>query len=363
MAEAVRSGHVSGNGPFSHRCTEHLERSLGASRVLLTHSGTGALEMAAILAGVGPGDEVVMPSFTFPSVANAFVLRGATPVFVDVREDTLNLDERLVEAAITPRTRAIVPVHYGGVGCEMEAIGELAADRDLALIEDAAQAYGCAWRGRKLGTFGHAAAFSFHETKNVISGEGGALVVNEPGWVERAEILHEKGTNRAAFFRGEIDKYTWVDIGSSFLASDLQAAFLLAQLERADEIAAARLAIWRDYHRGFEPLEAEGLLRRPIVPPEAEHAGHVYYLLMPSGEERDHAIAELRDREIQAVIHYVPLHSSPAGVRFGRASGPMPVTDSVSERLLRLPLWIGMDRADVDEVVAAVSETAALAAT
>jgi dTDP-4-amino-4,6-dideoxygalactose transaminase len=347
MAEAVRNDHLSGNGPFSKRCATHLQNELGAELVLLTHSCTGALEMAAILAGIGPGDEVVMPSFTFPSVANAFVLRGATPVFVDIREDTLNLDERLLADALTPRTRAIVPVHYAGVGCELDQISRITTERGLALIEDAAHAYGARWQGRPLGSFGNAAGLSFHETKNVISGEGGALIVNDPSWVERAEILHEKGTNRRAFSRGEVDKYTWVDVGSSFLAGDL---------------TAARRAIWNRYHAGFANLEAHGMVRRPVIPDGAEHNGHLYYLLLPSRETRDRLIDKLAESEIQAVFHYVPLHSSPAGLRFGRVSGELGVTEDASARLIRLPMWIGMGDDEVDQVVEAVSQAGVIAA-
>jgi dTDP-4-amino-4,6-dideoxygalactose transaminase len=356
IAEAIGNSFLAGNGPFSKRCSEHLESELAAARVLVTHSCTGALEMAAILAEVGPGDQVVMPSFTFPSTANAFVLRGATPVFVDVREDTFNIDEGLIADAITERTRAIVPVHYAGVGCEMEAIRRLADERDALVIEDAAQAVGSRWHHRPLGTFGQVGALSFHETKNVICGEGGALVINDPDWVERAEVLHEKGTNRSAFFRGQTDKYTWVDIGSSFVASDIAAAFLWAQLEHEREITNARLAIWDRYHAGFAELEAAGLARRPIVPEGAEHNAHLYYLLLSSARDRDGLIASLKESGIQAVFHYVPLHSSPAGRRFGRvANSELPVTDAASDGLVRLPLWVEMSEAEVDEVVGAVA--------
>jgi dTDP-4-amino-4,6-dideoxygalactose transaminase len=356
IAEAIDNSYLAGNGPFSRRCSEHLEGKLGASRVLLTHSCTGALEMAAILSEVGPGDEVVMPSFTFPSTANAFALRGATPVFVDIREDTLNLDESLVADAVTDRTRAIAPVHYAGVGCEMDTINEIAADAGAWVIEDAAQAVGASWRGRPLGTFGAASGLSFHETKNVIAGEGGALVINDPDWIERAEILHEKGTNRSAFFRGETDKYTWVDIGSSFLLSDITAAFLFAQLENEAEITAARLAVWDRYHAAFEGLEAEGRVRRPVIPAEAGHNAHLYYLLFADEGERDAVSARMREQGVQALFHYIPLHSSPAGSRLGRPAGEMAVTDATSARLLRLPLWVGMEDAQVEAVVNAVSD-------
>jgi dTDP-4-amino-4,6-dideoxygalactose transaminase len=356
IEEAIRGAHLSGNGPFSRRCADFLEQLLAAERVLLTHSGTGALELAALLANLGPDDEVVMPSFTFSSTATAFVLRGATPVFVDVREDTLNLDEQLVAAAVTDRTRALVPVHYGGVACAMDDLMEIAASHSLEVIEDAAHALGASLNGRLLGTYGGLAALSFHETKNVICGEGGALVVNDAELVERAEIVHEKGTNRRAFFRGQVDKYTWLDTGSSFPASELAAAFLWAQLERFEWLNEQRVAVWERYHDGFEELEAVGVVRRPIVPEGSRHNAHLYYLLLPSETRRRYVIDELARRHIASVFHYVPLHSSPAGRRYGRAAGPLPVTDDVSARLLRLPLWIGMSDAQIDHVIASVRQ-------
>jgi dTDP-4-amino-4,6-dideoxygalactose transaminase len=356
IEEAIEGAHLSGNGPFTARCSEFLEGLLGADRVLLTHSGTGALELASLLAEIGPGDEVVMPSFTFSSTATAFVLRGATPVFVDVREDTLNLDEKLVEAAITDRTRALVPVHYGGVACSMDELTSIAGEHGLHVIEDAAHALGATLRDRPLGTYGGLSALSFHETKNVICGEGGALVVNDPALSERAEILHEKGTNRRAFFRGQVDKYTWVDTGSSFPASELAAAFLWAQLERFEWLNDQRLAVWERYHEGFEQLERAGALRRSVVPEGARHNAHLYYLLLPDEDRRQRLIGELGRRQIASVFHYVPLHTSPAGRRFGRATGELPVTDDVSGRLLRLPLWVGMTDAQIDHVIASVQQ-------
>jgi dTDP-4-amino-4,6-dideoxygalactose transaminase len=299
--------------------------------------------MSAILADVGPGDEVIMPSFTFVSTANAFVLRGATPVFVDIRPDTLNLDERLLAGAITDRTKAVVPVHYAGVACEMDAIMEVARDRDLLVIEDAAQAVLSRYKGRPVGGIGHLAALSFHETKNVISGEGGALLVNDAAFANRAEVILEKGTNRSQFFRGEVDKYTWVDIGSSYLPGEIVAAFLFAQLEHAEEITTRRLAIWARYHAAFEAAEREGLLRRPIVPDDREHNAHMYYLLLPDLETRTMLIDALRTRLVHSVFHYVPLHSSPQGSKVGRVAGPIEVTESASERLVRLPLWLGVE--------------------
>ncbi len=334
----IRQAHenmiLSGDGPFTKRCQAWLERTIGSRKALLTHSCTGALEMAAIL---------IMPSFTFVSTANAFVLRGGVPVFVDVREDTLNIDASKIEAAVSARTKAIVVVHYAGIACEMDAIRELAQRRGLMLIEDAAQALGSAYGGRPLGSFGELATISFHETKNLISGEGGALLLNSDQLVERAEIIREKGTNRSKFFRGDVDKYTWVDIGSSFLPSDILAAFLWAQLEAAETIAAARKALWERYHAGFAEAERAGLARRPLVPREASPNAHSYFLILPDAARRRRFIETLRRDDIHAVFHYVPLHSSPAGVKYGRACGSMAVTEAMSERLVRLPLWIGLE--------------------
>ncbi len=343
IRQAHEARHLSGDGPFTKRCNEWLARATGCHQALLTHSCTGALEMAAILAGIGPGDEIIMPSFTFVSTANAFVLRGGVPVFVDIREDTLNIDESRIEAAITPRTKAIVVVHYAGVACEMETIQRIAVRHGLMLIEDAAQALGARYHGRPLGSFGQLAALSFHETKNLISGEGGALLVNAPQLAARAEIVREKGTNRGAYFRGEVDKYTWVDIGSSFLPSDIIAAFLWAQLEQAEAITARRHALWARYHEAFAELERAGVLRRPIVPRDAAPNAHSYYLLLADLPTRQRFIDTLRRKGVNAVFHYVPLHSSPVGRQLGRASGPMGVTDWAADRLVRLPLWIGLE--------------------
>jgi dTDP-4-amino-4,6-dideoxygalactose transaminase len=358
IEQAIANSHLSGNGPFTKLCHGWLEQRLGAPRVLLTHSCTAALEMAALLSGVGPGDEVIMPSFTFVSTANAFVLRGATPVFVDVRPDTLNLDETAVEQAITPRTRVIVPVHYAGVGCEMELLGAIARRHGLVIIEDAAQGLMSTHRHRPLGSFGHASAISFHETKNVTAGEGGALVVNHPEWVDRAEILWEKGTNRTLFARGRVDKYSWIDLGSSYLPSDINAAFLWAQLERADAITSRRLEIWDEYHRRLAPLEASGLLRRPIVPGSCTHNAHMYYVLLDDAIANGSPLAHLNNRGVNAVSHYVPLHTSAAGRRFGRPHCDLPVTESVARRLIRLPLWAAMGEAEIAAVVAAVTALA-----
>ncbi|MBS0382018.1 MAG: dTDP-4-amino-4,6-dideoxygalactose transaminase [Proteobacteria bacterium] len=343
ISQAHASGHLSGDGPFTKRCNAWLEQRTGANKALLTHSCTAALEMAALLLDLAPGDEVIMPSFTFVSTANAFVLRGAVPVFVDIRADTLNIDETLIEAAITPRTKAICVVHYAGVGCEMDAIMDIAARHDLPVIEDAAQGILSTYKRKPLGSIGQLAALSFHETKNVISGEGGALLLNDERFVERAEILREKGTNRSKFFRGQIDKYTWVDVGSSYLPSEILAAFLAAQLEHADEITERRLALWNTYHAAFADLEAQGRVRRPIIPAHSTHNAHMYYLLLRDLAARTDFIARLREAGVGAVFHYIPLHSSPAGRKYGRTASPMPVTDDVSERLVRLPLWVGLE--------------------
>jgi len=340
IAEAHANGHLSGDGPFTKRCHSWLELRIGCKKALLTHSCTAALEMAAILLDLQPGDEVIMPSFTFVSTANAFVLRGATPVFVDIRADTLNIDETLIEAAITSRTKAICVVHYAGVGCEMDAILAIANKHDLYVIEDAAQGVLSTYRGTPLGGIGHLAALSFHETKNVISGEGGALLINDERLAERAEIIREKGTNRSKFFRGQVDKYTWVDIGSSYLPGEITAAFLAAQLEHADEITARRMEIWMQYFDWATPFEATARVRRPVVPEHCTHNAHMFYLLLPDLEKRTAFIEHLRANDIGAVFHYIPLHSSPAGRRFARAAGALSITDDVSNRLVRLPLWL-----------------------
>ena len=354
VAAALEGGWTGGNGPQTARCEQLLGALTGARRVLLTHSCTGALEMAALLTGAGPGDEVVMPSFTFVSTANAFVLRGATPVFVDVDPETLNIDPQRAAAAVTDRTRAIVAVHYGGVGCDMDALGALADDRGLVLVEDAAQGIGAAFGERPLGTIGALGTLSFHETKNVSCGEGGALLINDERFAERAEILQEKGTDRRRFARGEVDKYTWVDVGSSFLMSDITAAVLAGQLERVAQITAARREIWDAYHAGFEPLERAGLLRRPVVPARARHNAHLYRLQLADRAARDAVIAALGAAGIGAYFHYVPLHSAPAGLRHARVHGPMDVTDDAAKRLVRMPLWIGLTPEQIAQVVAEV---------
>jgi dTDP-4-amino-4,6-dideoxygalactose transaminase len=345
IRRALAGRHLSGNGPFTRACQGWLEDRLGCKKALLTHSGTAALEMAAILADLRPGDEVIMPSFTFVSTANAFVLRGAVPVFVDVRPDTFNLDETRIETAITSRTRAIVAVHYGGVGCEMDPIMELAGRHELLVIEDAAQGFGATYRGRALGSIGHLAALSFHETKNVVSGEGGALLINDDRFVERAEVIWEKGTNRSRYFRGEVDKYTWIDIGSSFLPGELIAAFLWPQLRHSRAITRGRQAVWDLYHEGLARAEAEGWARRPIIPESCGHNSHLYYLLVRDLQTRSELIASLKRGGISAVFHYVPLHNSPAGLKYGRAVGDMAATLEAGDRIVRLPLWVGGEKA------------------
>lgn len=347
VAQAQANGHLSGDGPFSRQCHGWLEKHAAAAKALLTHSCTAALEMAAILADLEPGDEVILPSYTFVSTANAFVLRGAVPVFVDIRADTLNLDESRIEAAITESTRVIVPVHYAGVACAMEGILATAERHGLMVIEDAAQGFMATYRGRPLGSMGRLGTYSFHETKNVVCGEGGALLVNDGALGARAEIVREKGTNRSQYFRGQVDKYTWVDVGSSYLPGELVAAYLSAQLEDADRITARRVALWNRYHAGFEPLEREGRVRRPVVPGDCRHNGHLYYLVLSSLAERTAFIEHMRERAIQCVFHYVPLHSSPHGRRVGRTAGALTVTEEVADRLVRLPLWPGLeDRQD-----------------
>jgi len=351
VSESLGHKQLAGDGPFTKRCHAWLERTTGCHRALLTHSCTAALEMTALLLDIGPGDEVIMPSYTFVSTANAFVLRGGVPVFVDIREDTLNIDERLIEAAITPRTRAIVVVHYAGVACEMDAIIAIAARHGLKVVEDAAQGVLSTYKGRPLGAIGDMGAYSFHETKNVVSGEGGALLVMDAPTAIRAEIIREKGTDRSRFWRGEVDKYTWQEVGSSFLPSELVAAFLWAQFENAAQITLDRLAIWDRYHALLAPLEQQGLLRRPIVPSECGHNAHMYYVLIAPGTERQPILDGLKAAGIRAVFHYVPLHSSPAGQRYGRTHGELTMTDRQSDRLIRLPLWVGLDEQEQQHIV------------
>jgi dTDP-4-amino-4,6-dideoxygalactose transaminase len=357
IAETRARGQLAGDGLFTRRCNAWLQERTGCRKALLTHSCTAALEMAALLLEIQPGDEVILPSYTFVSTANAFVLRGGVPVFVDIRPDTLNLDERLIEAAITPHTRAIVPVHYAGVSCNMDEILAIAARRDLMVVEDAAQGVMSTYKGRALGSMGHLGAYSFHETKNLISGEGGAILVNDARYAVRAEIIREKGTDRSRFFRGEVDKYTWQEVGSSFLPGELIAAFLWAQFEGADEITRARMASWNFYHGRLAPLETDGLLRRPVVPDGCVHNAHMYYVLVEKEQDRQHVLDAFRRADITAVFHYVPLHSSPAGKRYGRTHGALGVTDSCSARLVRLPLWFGINKEDQERVIAVLAES------
>lgn len=342
IAEAHANRKLAGDGLFTKKCNQWLENNTTCKKALLTHSCTAALEMAAILADIEPGDEVIMPSYTFVSTANAFVLRGGVPVFVDIRPDTLNIDETLIEAAITAKTKAIVPVHYAGVGCEMDVIMDIAHRHNLLVIEDAAQGIMSTYKGKALGSIGHLAAVSFHETKNVISGEGGALLINDDRLKERAEIIREKGTNRSKFFRGEIDKYTWVDIGSSYLPGEITAAFLWAQLQEAESITDERLRIWEQYHHEMAKYEELGLIRRPVVPTHTKHNAHMYYVLFNSLEDRTSAIVRMKKKDINPVFHYVPLHSSPAGLKYCRTHGSLELTENLADRLLRLPLWFNL---------------------
>lgn len=344
LGQALDSRQLAGDGPFSRRCHDWLAREIRVCKALLTPSCTAALEMSAILAEVGPGDEIIMPSFTFVSTANAFVLRGASPVFVDIRPDTLNIDECLIEAAITPRTKAIVVVHYAGVGCEMDAIMAIADRHGLPVIEDAAQGILATYRGRPLGSFGACGTLSFHETKNIGCGEGGALLVTDPALAGRAEIIREKGTDRRKFLRGEIDKYTWVDIGSSYLANEVSAALLWAQLDQASDITAQRHALWARYHDAFADLESQLRLRRPRIPAHCGANAHIYYLLLPNRESRDKVIADCAARGVQTPFHYIPLHAAPMGAKLGHVRSPLRITDAVAGSLLRLPLWPGLDR-------------------
>jgi dTDP-4-amino-4,6-dideoxygalactose transaminase len=343
IAQAHANGHLSGDGPFTKRCHQWLREKSGAHMALLTHSCTAALEMAALLLRLAPGDEVIMPSYTFVTTASAVALRGAVPVFVDIRPDTLNIDETLIEAAITPRTKAICVVHYAGVACEMDPIMAIAAKHGLRVVEDAAQGIMSTYKGRPLGTIGDLGAYSFHETKNVIAGEGGALLCRDEEFAELAEIVREKGTNRSRFFRGQVDKYTWVDLGSSFLPGEIAAAFLAAQLEMAESITAQRMALWDHYHAWAKKYEDNGILRRPVIPPHCQHNAHMYYLLLPNLDARTEFLSQMRVSGIQCVFHYIPLHSSPAGQQLGRQASKMNVTDDVSERLVRLPLWLGLE--------------------
>ncbi|MBR3676504.1 MAG: dTDP-4-amino-4,6-dideoxygalactose transaminase [Alphaproteobacteria bacterium] len=351
IADVFAQQHVSGDGKYTKLCNEYMKKKLAAREALLVHSGTAALEMAAILADLKPGDEVIMPSYTFCSTANAFVLQGAVPVFADIRPDTLNLDENKIEAAITPKTKAIVPVHYAGVACKMDTIKDIAAKHNLLVIEDAAQAYDAYYKSKPLGTIGDMGCFSFHETKNIMAGEGGLFVTNNPLLAERAEIVREKGTNRSKFFRGQVDKYTWVDKGSSYLPSDIVAAYLYSVLEMDDTIQAKRKQIWQRYYDAFAEDEQQGKVRRPIIPAECSNNAHMFYLLFNDLKTRTEFIAYLKENGIVASFHYIPLHSAPSGQRFCRTSGQLDVTDKVSETLVRLPLYYDLTTSQQDRVI------------
>ena len=356
VSEAISYGHASGDGPFTKRCQSLLEQELGIPKVLLTTSCTHALEMAALLLEIEPGNEVIVPSFTFVSTVNAFVLHGACPVFIDIRPDTLNLDEAQLEPLITPRTKAILPVHYAGVGCEIDAILEIAERHSVAVVEDNAHGLFGKYKGKYLGTFGCLATQSFHETKNFTCGEGGALLINDPQYIERAEIIREKGTNRSRFFRGQVDKYTWVDLGSSYLPSDILAAFLYAQLEAREQIQAKRRRVWEYYYEHLQDWAKDHDVRLPIVPAHCEQPYHMFYLILPSLEKRQALIAHLKTEGILSVFHYLPLHLSKMGRRFGGKEGDCPVTEDVSDRLLRLPFYNDLTEADQSSVVAAIRE-------
>jgi len=356
IAEAVASGHIAGDGPFTRKCRELLEAQLSVPKALITTSCTHALEMSALLIECQPGDEVIFPSFTFVSTVNAFVLRGVRPIFADVRLDTLNLDERQIEDLITPLTKAIVPVHYAGVACEMDAILEIASRHGLSVIEDNAHGLFGRYKGRYLGTLGCLATQSFHETKNFTSGEGGALLINDPRYIERAEIIREKGTNRSRFFRGQVDKYTWVDVGSSYLPSDILAAFLYAQLESRQQIQGKRRWLWENYNQHLKDWAGENGVRLPVIPGHCEQTYHMFYMLMPSLDVRQDFIAYLKTRGIQSVFHYLPLHLSDMGQRFGGKPGNCPVTEDISDRLVRLPFYNSLSSSDLEDVIGAVVE-------
>ena len=354
IREAYKNSHLSGDGEFTDRCCRWLEQRTGCELALLTHSCTAALEMTALLVGIQSGDEVIMPSFTFVSTANAFVTKGGVPVFVDIRSDTLNIDETLIEDAITAKTKAIVVVHYAGVACEMDKIMDIATRHKLKVIEDAAHGVGATYKGRPLGAIGHLGCYSFHETKNIISGEGGALLVNDTDLTERAKILWQKGTNRSQFMSGQVDKYTWVDCGSSFLMSEILAAFLWSQMMAADEITGQRLKLWNRYHDAFESLEIDGFFRRPFVPHNCAHNAHMYYILLCDKSDRADFIEAMHKHGVGCVFHYVPLHSSPAGRRFSRSHGALDVTNLQSERLVRLPMFFDLSEAQLNLVIESV---------
>ena len=351
VTKAHSTSQLAGDGSFTSKCHHWLEDKIDCKKALLTHSCTAALEISAMLLEIKLGDEIIMPSYTFVSTANAFALRGGIPVFIDIRGDTLNIDEKLIEGAITQKTKAVVVVHYAGVACEMDPILDIAKRHNLFVVEDAAQGIMASYKGIPLGSMGDFGCLSFHETKNIHCGEGGALLINNQKFIERAEIIREKGTDRSKFFRGQVDKYRWVDIGSSYLPGELTAAFLAAQLEHAEEITKKRLSIWNKYHEILEGLENTGKVRRRIIPKECKHNGHIYYLLLNEKYDRDKVIQKMQDKGVNAVFHYQPLHSSPAGKKYGRYSSPLPLTDDISERIIRLPMWIGFEHERVYEAL------------
>lgn len=351
IADAHADGKLSGDGKFTNKCQSWIELQTKTQKALLTHSCTGALEMCALLINIQLNDEIIMPSFTFVSTANAFVLRGAIPVFVDIRGDTGNIDENLIEAAVTPRTKAIVVVHYAGISCEMDSIISIAKRYNLVVIEDAAQGVMSFYKGRALGSIGQLGTYSFHETKNVISGEGGALLINNPQWIESAEIIREKGTDRSKFFKNIVDKYTWQSVGSSFLPGEVTAAFLYAQLQDAKNITAERLYIWNKYYSSLEKLEHKGVLRRPIVPIDCQHNGHIFYIIVESESIRNALLDKFKSAGIGAIFHYIPLHDSPAGLKFGRTCGDLSKTKQFSSCLIRLPVWVGLTDDELGKIV------------
>ena len=351
ILDVFKQKHASGDGKYTKLCNKWIEDNFKCQKALLVHSGTAALELAAIMCNLEPGDEVIMPSYTFVSTANAFVLRGAKPVFVDIRPDTLNINEKLIEEAITSKTKAIAPVHYAGVACEMDTIMKIAKKHNLLVIEDAAQAFEAKYKGKQLGTIGDMGCFSFHETKNIMSGEGGAFVTNNAEYAERAEIIREKGTNRSKFFRGQVDKYTWVDVGSSYLPSDVIAAYLYSMLHISNNIQEKRLEIWNRYNDEFEEFEKRGIVRRPIIPNECTNNGHMFYLLFNDLDTRTRFIKYLKENEITSVFHYIPLHSAPAGLKYGRYVGDMKVTNKVSDTLVRLPMYYDLSDKELEKVI------------
>lgn len=351
IRDVFKEKHASGDGKYTKLCNKWIEDNFNCYKNLLVHSGTAALELAAIIGNFAPGDEVIMPSYTFVSTANAFVLRGVKPVFVDIRPDTLNMDEKLIEEAITSKTKAIVPVHYAGVGCEMDAIMNIAEKYDLLVIEDAAQAFGAKYKGKYLGTIGDMGCFSFHETKNIMSGEGGAFITNNREYAERAEIIREKGTNRSKFFRGQVDKYTWVDVGSSYLPSDVIAAYLYSMLNLFDYIQKKRLEVWNKYYECFKDLEEKGVVRRPVIPDYCTNNAHMFYFLFNDLETRTNYIKYLKANDIISVFHYIPLHSAPAGIKYGRFIGDMKITDRVADTLVRLPVYYDLSADELEKII------------